>query len=392
MVRCCSPMVLTILAIFFARVAWNMELFKDVKSLPTFQKHPKSCRDLANTAKVAPSCEDFRFLSENILLLGVGAVIPGLEMGDDGPKTDQLAVVDMTTDKIRFLELKNFPRDKVFRPHGLEYEAPNRLFVVSHAQQGEERVEIFEVSGQHSLATVELKWIGVVTPPVPKGTMNSITAVSVNEIYVTQWLPADVPRKGLLHPSGPVEILEVLYTVFYLIGHRMLGFPVFFGGRTGVYRCEVATNKCEKAFDGFVSANGITSTPDGRFVFVNDCLRQFIAVFEREANTGKLSLVLAKSLPHLGDNIHIHPLADGRMELWFGSIPDGIRFLLDLRPIPGGLMIGTFDPKNNSLEIHDGFIHDGTLLEAVATAAKWKNKVVLGGPKKTGGVLVCDVE
>ena len=389
MLRQCLAVLAAVLAVLIGRFVVHFEVFKKLEEFPTFQKSQDQCRPVGSTA--SGSCEDFRFISDNILIAGFESVNLALDFGNDAPHSKHMVAVDLTTEKHRLIDLEGFPFDQYqFRPHGIDYKAPDRLFVVNHANDGVERVEVFEVSGQGALDTVKLKWIKAVTPPVPKLAMNSVTAVSPNEIYVTHWLPVDIPKGGMGHPKTPPEIANVVYNYGLLLGGRALGLPHFVGGKTSVYRCLVDKNQCELAFPGFVSSNGITSTPDGKFVFVVDCVRQFLAVFKRDTDTGKLTLAKSIDMIHTGDNIMVGSAKNGKYELWVGTIPDLNKYLAKNKMLPGGLILITFDPRDLSLVVKDEFLHDGSKLEGVATAAKWRGKVLLGSPKKGGGILICE--
>jgi len=382
-----------IVALTLGYMANNFGMMKNVYRSQGFQRKRDSCRSLANTDVKAKSCEDFRFVSDNIIITGHGEISTFCFLkGVKSHTTDHLIAIDLNTELLTELPLTNFPKGIEFRPHGFEVKN-NRVYVVNHAQNLSERVEIFELSNPTNIDRIAVKWIKAIEPPVPRGSLNSITAVSDEEIYVTHWLPRELPKAGLDHPETTEEKMNAVLGYAELLGARALGIPPLFHGHTGVYRCLVSTGKCDLAFGNFISSNGIAASPKGDFIFVADCMMEYVAVFARDGSTGKLTLKTTGKLPYAVDNVMLNPspTSDGTFELWLGTMPDFVHYLTQPNGNPGGIAVGKYDPVKNSLTFVDYFTHDGAIVSGVATAAKWKNFVLLSGPKFKGGIAICDV-
>jgi DNA-binding beta-propeller fold protein YncE len=390
-----SFVLLSIGAGIYIAVENFFQMTKNVKKLPSFNKY--ACRTLGDTDKSCSSVEDFRFISDDIIIAGYGNVIAYTDTGNNAP-TGKLLAIDLNTEKSRELNLENYPQNVAFRPHGLSFsKKTSRLYVINHANDGEERIEIFTVNHTTSFESVTVTWQDCIHPPVPAGTLNSVTEGSENDIYFTHWLTYAIPPDGNEHPHGFVEHMNVLRNYFYFLGGRLLSLKPLAHGTTYVYRCDLKSKQCTKAAGRFISCNGISATEDGKFVFVVDCSRQTLSVFNRDAATGKLTVQKVFNSPHLCDNVYCYTVSPDKYELWMGSMPDfratlGTSFNKKSTVlVPGGLLTAEYDGKTGTMTFDDVYIHDGSMLPAVATGAKWKNLVLLSGPRAHGGILVADM-
>jgi hypothetical protein len=118
---------------------------------------------------------------------------------------------------------------------------------------------------------------------------------------------------------------------------------------------------------------------------------QSVDLYARDAKTGELSLKFVQRTPHAMDNAVIRATAGDSFEILMGAIPDTYSFVMstllkDHRPIPGGVTVAR--KISWALGFEDVVIHDGSLLSTVSVAARWKQSMLLGGPK-TPGVLIC---
>ena len=129
-------------------------------------------------------------------------------------------------------------------------------------------------------------------------------------------------------------------------------------------------------------ANGITISPDGKTVFVNDPLDMNIMALWRNVDTGELKKVFDIKLPSVADNIEYD---DEAGEIIVGNI------------FPGGLVVATpptpstpsIEESNQKWIVKGVLIHDNKKNYQVSAAARVGNsKVVLGSPFQEG-ILVC---
>jgi len=390
-----------VLAVIVARSAQRLRVFVDVTQLPAFAPASR-CHVVGDTAKTAPAAEDLRFVAPSLVLASSGYY--GDLRKDDAAPPGALVLVDLVTERSRALEMDGFPTDVGFYPHGIEVHersSPPRVFVVNHATR-EERVDVFELENGASYDAAKLKWVGAVSLPIPRLAANSVAAVSADEFYVTQWLPAAVP------PGGTERNKLATQRVFAeLLGIRIVDPPPFVAGRTAVYRCSLAKKQCALAYGRFLSANGIDASPDGRFLFVVDCARDELSVMRRDLATGALSLVKTHRYKYGIDNVAVRALPDGKLQLQTGNIPSLWKFILEsvthTTPIPGALLVAEFDPAQPDAELRFvdelEVVHDGTLVSGISAGLVWWSAAergepgplaVLGGHKR-GGVLVCPV-
>ena len=131
--------------------------------------------------------------------------------------------------------------------------------------------------------------------------------------------------------------------------------------------CKVATE------EKFLMANGITSSADGKTVFVNDVLGMNIMALSRDEKTGLLSKKFDIPLPALVDNIDYD---DEASEILLGSI------------VPGGLAVAV--PEKDSWSVKGVLYHDEKKLKQISVGARLGNsKIVLGTPFSEG-ILVCN--
>ena len=145
---------------------------------------------------------------------------------------------------------------------------------------------------------------------------------------------------------------------------------------TTVYHCKWGTSAtpiCKVATqEKFILANGITISPDGSTVFVNDVLDMNIMALSRDAKSGWLTKKFDIPLPAIADNIDYDDEAD---EILIGTI------------VPAGLAIAA--PENDEWVVKGVMMHDEKKLQPISAGARVGNsKIVLGSPFAEG-ILVC---
>jgi hypothetical protein len=359
-------------------------------------KSGKTCRPLADTVQSAPSVEDFRFISPDLMIAGNGYTMEWVNLGQ-GSRQGKLVLVDVQNEQTRPLELIGYPPDQIFKPHGLDYsEQTKRLYVVNHGKH--DSIDVFTVAYPTSFSwcTVTYEMSIPLENVTPAGTANSVVEVLPDEILLTHWLPFGEPSDGMKDPAGIASKLRVMQIYGNVIGGKIIGAPTSIIGRTSVFRCNLVSKKCEPIGNKFLSANGIALSPDKKFVFVVDCMHGDLTAFARNETSGALKHVATQNSLYAGDNIQVHVKPDGSYVIYMGTISDFTCTLIealvhDNRPCAGGLVSATFDGKH--FQFKNELIHDGTLLQSVATAVVWKGEengpVLLSGPKSSGGILIC---
>ena len=175
------------------------------------------------------------------------------------------------------------PPSASFSPHGIDLarrpDGRLQLLVVNHG--GRESVEIFEV--ETSAAGTKLAWRGCAIPPEPHF-MNDVSALPDGGFVVTHMFPK----------SGTIASLY----------HGVRG---LLGGDTG-YVLEWSAEEGFREIPGTAGAmpNGVATSPDGRYVFVNVYLGNEVRRVARDGSEPSASAEVAHP-----DNVTWSP--DGRL-------------------------------------------------------------------------------
>ncbi|MFN2375311.1 MAG: strictosidine synthase family protein [Candidatus Binatia bacterium] len=241
-----------------------------------------------------------------------------------------------------------------FHPHGISLwrgeDGGERLFVINHPAAGGHTVEIFDVEPDR------LHHVETVTYP-DLSSPNDIVAVGKRRFYATN------DRR---HREGFLATVEAYLqlpwaSVSYFDGSR---------GRI--------------AADGIAFANGINASADGGSVYVAELLGQAVRVYDRDPDSGNLTLRRTIGLGSSPDNIEVE--SSGRLSV--AAHPKIFDFLAHAgdaaKPAPSQVL--RVDPDSGVVE--EVFLDDGTLLSAAATAATAGGTMVLG-PIFDARVLVC---
>ena len=130
-------------------------------------------------------------------------------------------------------------------------------------------------------------------------------------------------------------------------------------------------------------ANGLTFSPNRQVLHVIDTIGTSIHLFHKIDSSGKLSPLAQFTLPHIADNVATRKTGSESYELILGTVPN--------LKHPAGVTIVTFSPGYEAMRTEDLIIstgHPPGNLFNIASAARWGQKMVVGGPAMKG-VLVC---
>lgn len=296
------------------------------------------------------------------------------------------------------LEVKGLPNEveACFMTHGLFLsETTSRLYVVSH-HGTHSSIQVLLVAydkEQNNIPT--LTWIRSITSPLFRnmGLNDVVEGVNGSELYVTQFLPFDMPVHGQNNPSSLLERIQQMLVVPMLI----LGIK-----RSTVLRCVFTDSPkipamCSAATDQtFRGANGIAISTNRKTLYVNDLFTHSLVVMKR-LNTGMLEQVETIPLKHAVDNIECKLSENGREEIWMGTMPDMMVIAMNegkpaeqREEVPGGLSFVTKDPNTGKWgDQQVVYNHDGSILSQASFGMQHGNKIILGSPH-SNGVLVCD--
>ena len=180
-----------------------------------------------------------------------------------------------------------------FLPHGISlWRAGNerRLFVVSHPPDGREVVEIFNVANDGALTHLESVSFPEMFSP------NDIVAVGPRSFYATNDIKNDTGLMGWLEVNMALPFSSVAY---------------FDNGKGSV------------AKDGFVYANGINVSHDGKTIYIAEVTKRRISAFSIDPANGALARERVFKVDTGPDNIEIAP--DG--SIWTAGHPRALDFL-----------------------------------------------------------------
>ena len=180
-----------------------------------------------------------------------------------------------------------------FRPHGISLwrgeDGMKRLFAISHPTDGTHVVEIFDVTDAELTHVSTVSFEEMYSP-------NDVVAVGPEQFYATN------DRR---FAGGILAQLETY-----------LGLPL-----TGVVHWDGSEGR--DVADGLAYANGINASADGATIHAASFLGRNIAVYDRDAASGDLTLV--KTLPVGTNPDNIEVAADG--SLYIGAHPKPFEFL-----------------------------------------------------------------
>lgn len=228
-----------------------------------------------------------------------------------------------------------------FRPYGLSYFENGdirRLFVVNEAAKA---VELYDVTENGDLVHLETFRERRLTSP------NNIVAVGPRQFYVTN----DV-RPGRDAFIANFHFLMRLGSgqVFYVDGD--------------VWRI---------AAEGLRFANGLALSPDGGKLYAAETAGNALKVFERNPQTGALSLSETIPLGASPDNINV----DASGAVWVGALPKPLALpgLAGDAQATAPSEVLRVDPDGDAQTVYR---NDGSEQSAVTVAARVRNKLLIG--------------
>jgi len=237
-----------------------------------------------------------------------------------------------------------------FHPHGIGLHVDpssgaQTLFVVNHSRSEGQRIERFEV-GEDGLLVhrASLRDELLVSP-------NDVVAVDAQRFYVTN-------DHG--YPPGAMQVLED-----YL--QLALGKVLYFDGQ-----------RFQEVIGNTKYANGINRSADGRTVYLAESVGRSLRSYERNLETGALTLLNTLDLKSGPDNIEL----DAEGNLWIAAHPK----MLDFASYAGDLTGKSRAPAQvlrvtgtgADLKATEVYLDDGSQTSGTATAAVFGKRMLLG--------------
>ncbi len=232
-----------------------------------------------------------------------------------------------------------------FHPHGISlYKAENGdklLFVVNHRTDGQ-FIEIFNWNDSSLVHKESISNPLIISP-------NDLVAVNEKAFYVTN--DHDEP---LSNWRGKKDLMQI-----------PMGNVVYFDGKN-----------TKIVADGFLYANGINKSNDGKKLFVAAVSGGKIVVFDRNDNTGTLTKTDEIEI-HGADNIEV----DKEGNLWAGCHVNLLAFLSHSKDqsklSPSEIMKITYVGKGNA-KVESIYQNDGKPVSGSSVGAVYKNKLLIG--------------
>ncbi|AFK01845.1 Arylesterase [Emticicia oligotrophica DSM 17448] len=232
-----------------------------------------------------------------------------------------------------------------FHPHGISLyksiDGQKRLFVVNHRQKGN-YIEVFDFTDS-TLNHLESISSSLFVSP------NDVTAVGEHAFYVTN--DHDEPKSSWRDKK---DLLQVpMGNVCYYDGQR-----------------------AKIVADGFLYANGITPSLDGRQIFVAATSGRKIKVYDRDFSTGKLT-ESDEIMIDGADNIEL----DEYGHLWVGCHPKLLAFLghsKDHSKLSPSEIKKIMYRGKGDFTVESIYLNDGKPVSGSSVGAVWGDKLLIG--------------
>ena len=251
-------------------------------------------------------------------------------------------VLDMKAGNDKISPLK-IDLGKRFRPHGISLiqleDGTKRLFAVSHPALNQSVIEIFDlVAGQlQHVKTVD----GL------EGNYNSVVAIDGERFYATQ----DGSGKGVMSKINGVLGLEYAEVIYY------------------------DGQKLNVAAAGFVYANGIELSEDGKQLYVTDMLNRTLSFYDRDVQTNALVKTGDLYMDAGVDNIRRNQ--DG--SFFIGGHPkmfSTLFYQMGLTDMAPSVVFHAVPPKDGQGgELRVVYLDDGAQFSGVSGAVRYGDKM-----------------
>ncbi|XP_074051454.1 serum paraoxonase/lactonase 3-like isoform X1 [Macrotis lagotis] len=321
----------------FLTLRHQMNIFRQVDPV-----EPQSCYLIQGLEN---GSEDIDILPSGLAFLSTGLKYPGMpNLAPDKP--GEIFLMDLNEDKPKALALSIRNRFDVqsFNPHGIsafiDKDNTVYLYVVNHPHK-KSTVEIFQFEGD---SLIHLKTI---THEL-LSSVNDLVVLGPEQFYATNdhYFTNDFLSQLELYLN-----LQWTNVIYYSPGEVK----------------EVAS--------GLGFANGITISPDKKYIYVAAVTSHNIHVMRRHDNW---NLTQEKVL-HLGtlvDNLSVDP-ATG--DVWAGCHPNGMKLLLyDPADPPGSEVLRIQNILSQKPTVTVVYANNGSILQGSTVAAVYNQKMLVG--------------
>jgi len=394
---CSIKSLLIIVSILVAYVAYNIFSLTVPYDGPR-TNIPSSCHTIHGEHLVGP--EDLVVINDVII---TGTYDDRITLMFHKLPTNQqgnLHLVHPKTDRAKILELKDFPSDIFFHPHGIslyENEGQRLLYVLNHADRDVgERIEVFKVYGEN-YEDISLEWYQAIAPDVFlefMGTFNDLDVIEPGKFYITQYQP--FPIRYLSQPDDYWGNLK--FNIFGMLNQvsMVLRLPltnIWFVSYNPNELGKITNAKVERVtnFEGFL--NGIIYLPEGNFILAANTRDKVIYTYTIDRQN--YGLTKFHTIPtEIGiDNLYLNKksgliTAGGPLlEDWIGFASSGFS---QNAHISGAIFEIRFHPmrKINNFEVGEPLWIFGSVYSGTSVMAIVDDYYVIGS-WYTKGIAVC---
>ncbi|XP_048193846.1 serum paraoxonase/arylesterase 1 [Perognathus longimembris pacificus] len=296
---------------------------------------------------VEEGAEDLEILPNGLAFLSTGLKYPGMKsFAPENP--GKILLMDLNEENPPATELQI--RSKVdlssFNPHGIstftDEDNTVYLLVVNHPNF-KTTVELFKFQEEEK-SLLHLKTIRHKLLP----NVNDIVAVGPEHFYATN---------------------DHFFTDSYLRSWEL------YLGLAWSYVVFYSPDEVRVVAEGFDFANGISISPDGKYVYIAELLAHKIHVYEKHANW---TLTPLKSLDFdtLVDNLSVDPVTG---DLWVGCHPNGVKiFSYDPEHPPGSEVLRIQNILTEEPKVTVVYAENGTVLQGSTVASVYKGRLLIG--------------
>lgn len=274
--------------------------------------------------------------------------------------TGTISIYDLNRPTDRF-EMRDLPEPLGLHPHGISlYKDDNykRLFVINHAANDQEIIEIFDVRDDGTLSYVE----GVTGPYLPAP--NGIVAVGPRQFYIAN------------DSRGASAFGQFLDRTFG-IG----SFPLaYYDGQS--FRAVI---------EDAPSGGGIGANADATQIYFSATSKKSVLIYDRDLSTGDLTLRTEVDVGMGADNIDV--AEDGA--IWVAGHPNSMALGMHFAsggedPAPSQVFRIPMSEDGEPLALEEIYTNLGEQISASAVAASYNGQMLIGSitAKK---MLICDL-
>ena len=177
-----------------AFMGYNLNLYLQIFSkVSNINISNKKCKKINHKY----SFEDMFLLNEEYIILSKHLLnLFNYEYLEKPSINGGIYVYNIKQEKISYLPIKNYPKNIIFGPHGIDIVNKEYLFIINHSSKfnnGQERIEIVKILSNVN-EEIELSYIkSIILPKEFFGTLKSIVGINLNTFYFTTWKPFGYP-------------------------------------------------------------------------------------------------------------------------------------------------------------------------------------------------------